>query len=68
MQLSRTIIIKEKPVVILENIYADGSMTELRTDTGKVTVLHVATTTTGKIIKSLYSQEYKEYEEYFINN
>lgn len=67
MQLSRTILIEEKPVVILENIYADGSITELRTDTGKVTVLHVASTATGKVIKSLYAQEYAEYERMFHN-
>lgn len=67
MQLTKTIFVNAKPVKVLENHYADGSVTELRTDTGKVTVLHVATTTTGKVIKSLYAQEYAEYERLLQN-
>ena len=67
MQLSKNIIVDGKKVPVLENHYADGSITELNTVTGKVTVLHVASTTTGKVIKSLYAQEYAEYERMFLN-
>ena len=61
-----------QPAVKTEVHYDNGSVVDIITDANtnqeiKVDVVFIACKSEGAIIKSLYAQEYQEYERMFLN-
>lgn len=65
-------VLDGKQVIVKETHFDNGSVVETITDKNtnkrvKVCVVHVACKSEGQVIKSLYAQEYQEYERMFLN-